>query len=68
MCGHDSTTVEMAYGSSLFTREILAETLGDRRLNMGTGRITLRRATAGLLQNNAVAVYGIGKSGDAGRA
>lgn len=68
MCGHDSTTVEMAYGSSLFTREILAETLGDRRFNMGTGRITLRRAAAGLLQNNAIAVYGIGKSVDAGRA
>jgi predicted TIM-barrel fold metal-dependent hydrolase len=67
MCGHDSTTVEMAYGSALFTREILAETLGDRRLNMGTREVAIRRAAAGLLQNNAVMVYGIGKSVDLGK-
>jgi predicted TIM-barrel fold metal-dependent hydrolase len=59
-CGHDSTTVEMACGSALFTREILAEVLGDRRLNMGSDVSTLRQAAAGLLHNNAVAVYGIG--------
>jgi hypothetical protein len=33
-CGHDSTTVEMACGSALFTREILAESLSERKLNM----------------------------------
>ncbi|MEO8125471.1 MAG: amidohydrolase family protein [Bryobacteraceae bacterium] len=62
-CGHDSTTVEMACGSALFTREILAEVLGDRRLNMGADAATLRRAATGLLHNNAVAIYGIGRAG-----
>jgi len=62
-CGHDSTTVEMACGSALFTREILAEALGDRRLNMGAGGNTVRQAAAGLLHNTAVAIYGIGRPG-----
>jgi hypothetical protein len=37
-CGHDSTTLEMACGSALFTREILAESLSERKLNMGAKR------------------------------
>ncbi len=60
-CGHDSTTVEMAYGSALFTREILAEVLGDHGLNMSASVSTLRPAAAALLHNNAVALYGIGR-------
>lgn len=63
-CGHDSTTVEMACGSALFTREILAEVLGERRLNMGASVSTLLQAAAGLLHNNAVALYGIGRPVD----
>lgn len=51
----------MACGSALFTREILAEVLGERRLNMSSDVRTLRQAAAGLLHNNAVAVYGIGR-------
>jgi predicted TIM-barrel fold metal-dependent hydrolase len=63
-CGHDSTTVEMACGSALFTREILAEVLGERRLNMGADLSTLRQAAVDLLHNNAVTVYGIGRRVD----
>jgi predicted TIM-barrel fold metal-dependent hydrolase len=59
-CGHDSTTVEMACGSALFTREILAESLGERKLNMGVSAKTVRQAACAVLHNNAVALYGIG--------
>lgn len=60
-CGHDSTTVEMACGSAQFTREILAEVAGGRRWNMGAGTDALEQAAAGLLHNNAIAIYGIGQ-------
>jgi hypothetical protein len=45
-CGHDATTVEMAVGSSLFTREVLSTTV------RGPGKA--------YLHNNAVGIYGIG--------
>jgi hypothetical protein len=54
----------MACGSGQFTREILADVLGDRRLNMGSDVSTVRQAAAGVLHNNAVAVYGIGRQVD----
>jgi predicted TIM-barrel fold metal-dependent hydrolase len=60
-CGHDSTTVEMACGSALFTREILAESLSDRALNMGNSEKSLRRAAAAVLHNNSVALYRVGE-------
>ena len=60
-CGHDSTTVEMACGSALFTREILAESLSERRLNMGNSEKSLRQAACAVLHNNSVALYRIGE-------
>jgi predicted TIM-barrel fold metal-dependent hydrolase len=60
-CGHDSTTVEMACGSALFTREILAESLGERKLNMGYSEKSLRKAACAVLHNNSVALYRIGE-------
>lgn len=60
MCAHDSTSVEMAVGSSLFTREILAEALLDHSRNLGLSDRRLRAIASDLLHNNAVAVYGIG--------
>jgi hypothetical protein len=58
MCAHDSTSVEMAVGSSLFTREILAQVL-TQHLSLSSSH-RLEQAAAGFLHNNAVAVYGIG--------
>jgi predicted TIM-barrel fold metal-dependent hydrolase len=60
-CGHDSTTVEMACGSALFTREILAESLGERKLNMGNNEKSLRQAACDVLHNNSVALYRVGE-------
>ena len=61
MCAHDSTSVEMAVGSSLFTREMLSQALAE---HVGTYMIEaphLGRLAADMLNNNAVSVYGIGK-------
>jgi hypothetical protein len=61
MLSHDSTSVEMAAGSSLFTRETLCEVLADTQHRLGLRDARALRATAvDLLQNNAVRVYGIG--------
>lgn len=57
-CGHDATTVEMAVGSSLFTREALEEVLPERTRNMGASPVELRNAAAALLHGNAAAIYG----------
>jgi hypothetical protein len=57
-CGHDATTVEMAVGSSLFTREALDEVLPERTRNMGVSPVELRNAAAALLHGNAEAIYG----------
>lgn len=58
MCSHDSTSVEMAVGSSLFTREILAGTLEDgaRAAQLPSNR--LDGLAARLLHGNAAEVYG----------
>ena len=60
MLAHDSTTVEMATGSSLFTREILGEALliQQRMLQLSVGE--LRMYAADMLHNNAVRLYKIG--------
>src|SRR5207249_8279165 len=60
-CGHDSTTAEMAYGSSLFTREILAAVCTQQARGLGVTRPELERAVLDVLHNNAVMVYGVGK-------
>lgn len=61
MLAHDSTHVEMATGSSLFTREILAETLVSRSHGLRMSSASLRKYAADMLQNNAVRLYKIGK-------
>ena len=61
MLAHDSTHVEMAAGSSLFTREILAESLLHQQKSLGISAAELRSCAADMLQNNAVRLYGIGK-------
>ena len=61
-CGHDATTVEMAAGSALFTREILSEILQDQ-LRQGTARLpALINAARAVLHNNACQIYGFGKA------
>ncbi len=61
MLAHDSTTVEMATGSSLFSRAILGQLLMEQRTNLQVPLSDLRSFAADLMQNNAVHVYGIGK-------
>ena len=61
MCSHDSTTVEMAAGSSLFTREIMTEILTAQKEKLNLTASSIMRAAANLLHNNAVRIYGIGK-------
>ena len=61
MCSHDSTSVEMAVGSSLFTREILAEALASRCGRLDLDPAYALRASADMLHNNAVRVYKIGQ-------
>ena len=60
LCAHDSTSIEMAIGSSLFTREILSETLSAAIGGLGLEPSHLERIAKDMLHNNAVSVYGIG--------
>jgi hypothetical protein len=60
-CSHDSTTVEMAVGSSLFTREILSECLGELNRDARMPEARLQRLGENLLQNNSVRLYGFGR-------
>lgn len=60
-CSHDATSVEMAVGSSLFTREILGKTLVDFSQNAGVNEVTLLRAATDLMHNNSVEIYGVGE-------
>ena len=57
MCSHDSTSVEMAVGSSLFTREILADTLLTHANHQGLTENDLRGIATGMLHDNAAVVY-----------
>ena len=61
MLSHDCTTIEMAVGSSLFTREILEDKLLNQRNMLNLQDKELRNAALDMLQNNAVRLYGIGK-------
>ena len=58
-CGHDATTVEMAVGSSRYTREILAEVIRDQTRQSGFSNAQLREAAQQVLHDNAVNLYGI---------
>jgi len=59
--GNDATSIEMAVGASLFTREILGSALQSLRLTSGVSLKDAQRAAADLMHNNAVSIYGIGK-------
>jgi predicted TIM-barrel fold metal-dependent hydrolase len=61
MMAHDSTHVEMATGSSLFTREILGEILLYQQNTLQISTSDLRSFAADMLHNNAVRLYKIGK-------
>ena len=56
-CGHDATTVEMATGSSRFTREILADVLREQTRQGGFTDQQLRDAAQQVLHDNAVKLY-----------
>jgi len=60
-CSHDSTSIEMAVGSSLFTREILSAVLGERTRGSGAAAREVLQAAADVLANNAAAIYGVGQ-------
>jgi predicted TIM-barrel fold metal-dependent hydrolase len=61
MLGHDSTHIEMATGSSLFTREILTESLVAQQKKLKMSETSIIETAADMLQNNAVRLYKIGK-------
>jgi hypothetical protein len=61
-CGHDATTVEMAFGSALYTREILADILPALTHASGWTAAELNQAVIDVLHNNAVSLYGVGTS------
>jgi hypothetical protein len=61
MLGHDATTIEMAVGSSMTTRKILADALMDIGADAGLTPDDMRDKAAALLQNNAVRMYGTGE-------
>lgn len=61
MLSHDCTSVEMAVGSSLFTREILEDKLLIQKKMLKINDQQLRQAALDMLQNNAIRLYGIGK-------
>ena len=61
MLDHDSTSVEMAVGSSLFTREILTEKLLEQQKKLKLNTAELRAIALDMLHNNSVRLYGIGQ-------
>ncbi len=61
MLGHDSTHVEMAAGSSIFTREILSESLAKYQRKLDLTARSVKSIAADMLHNNAVRLYGMGK-------
>ena len=64
MVGNDATSVEMAVGASLFTREIVTEALAGQSHRLGLKPDALHRVAQAFLNDNAVAVYGIGEHTD----
>ena len=57
MCSHDATSVEMAVGSSCFTRGILGEILAAQGAALGLNDEVLLEIAQALLHGNAQAVY-----------
>lgn len=61
MLAHDCTHIEMAAGSSLFTRELLSARLTALQQQSHLPEKLLVQEAAAMLHNNAVAVYKTGK-------
>ena len=61
LCGHDATSIEMAVGASLFTRELLARELEDHARLMALSPSHVRRVAIDILHNNAVVLYETGE-------
>jgi len=61
MAAHDSTSVEMAVGSSLHVREILSQELASFAASGALPASDALRVGRDILHNNAVRVYGIGR-------
>jgi hypothetical protein len=57
-CGHDATTVEMAAGSSLYTRAILVDVLREQTRHGGFSVRQIRKAAQQVLHDNAAELYG----------
>lgn len=64
MLGHDCTHIEMAGGSSLYTREILAARLAGMKQQSHLPEKFLLQEAAAMLHNNAVDLYKIGNRYD----
>jgi len=58
---NDSTSVEMATGASMITRNILSAALAKQKEIAGLGKGEVREIAAQLLHNNAVEIYGLGQ-------
>lgn len=65
MCSHDATSIEMAVGSSLFSRELLTTALHGHALRCGVDPFAFQYAADDILHNNAVRVYRAGSEADA---
>lgn len=61
MCAHDSTSIEMAVGSSLFARELLGQALGEQAHALSLSSTALERVALDILHNNGAAVYGMSR-------
>jgi predicted TIM-barrel fold metal-dependent hydrolase len=57
---NDSTSIEMAVGSVLISKQVLGEALGEQASRTGLDEKDARRIAAMFLHNNAVDIYGMG--------
>ncbi len=61
-CGHDATSVEMAVGSAVMARAIIFKTLQEHAEIYGLTKSDVLLITCDILHNNAVRLYGVGKT------
>lgn len=61
MLSNDATTIEMAVGSSMYIRKLLAEKLMYQKENTGLANDLFRKAAYDMLYGNALRLYGVKK-------
>lgn len=61
MLSNDATTIEMAVGSSMYIRKLLAEKLMYQKENTGLADDLFRKAAYDMLYGNALRLYGTKK-------